>query len=130
MLRELNKAFIGFKGDSYEDAKSEDHSMKVTTGRWGCGAYNGNAELKFALQWIAASVNNRPMIFTTFREQDCKKIPDIVKMFEGKPVSDLYSKLMDLREYVSAKVNIYDIMILYRIKEQRGRVWESRTEKN
>jgi hypothetical protein len=33
MLRELNKAFIGFKGDSKEESKGG--KIAVTTGRWG-----------------------------------------------------------------------------------------------
>ena len=68
MLRELRKAYIGFRGDSQEEEKGGRKS--ITTGRWGCGAYNGNPELKFALQWIAASANGREMIFSTFGEKD------------------------------------------------------------
>ena len=26
------------------------------TGNWGCGAFNGNKELKAVIQWIAASI--------------------------------------------------------------------------
>jgi hypothetical protein len=44
-LRELNKAYIGFKGDSKEEERKGER-RSVTTGRWGCGAYNGNSELK------------------------------------------------------------------------------------
>ena len=37
ILRELNKAFIGFKGDP-----DEVFRKTVVTGRWGCGAFNGD----------------------------------------------------------------------------------------
>jgi len=97
MLRELNKAYVGFKGDRYEDTETR---RKVTTGKWGCGAYNGNPELKFCLQWIAASANNREMNFTTFNEQDCKNLIHIFEMYKGKTISDLFKDLVLLREYV------------------------------
>ncbi|KAG0340787.1 hypothetical protein BG004_006281 [Podila humilis] len=31
----------------------------IATGNWGCGAFGGHLELKFVLQWIAASVCSR-----------------------------------------------------------------------
>ena len=34
MLREMNKAYIGFKGDSKEEELKHDKRM-ITTGRWG-----------------------------------------------------------------------------------------------
>jgi hypothetical protein len=34
---------------------SSDHSIGVSTGNWGCGAFGGNPEIKSMIQWIAAS---------------------------------------------------------------------------
>jgi hypothetical protein len=34
---------------------SSDHSIGVSTGNWGCGAFGGNPEIKSMIQWIAVS---------------------------------------------------------------------------
>ena len=33
--------------------------MPIVTGRWGCGAFGGDEELKLLVQWMAASVAGR-----------------------------------------------------------------------
>lgn len=40
--RELNKAFVGFHVESI----GENQYFPVTTGHWGCGAFNGNPQIK------------------------------------------------------------------------------------
>ncbi|KAJ3317324.1 hypothetical protein HDV06_001700, partial [Boothiomyces sp. JEL0866] len=45
ITREINKAYVGF-------SQVKD---RIVTGNWGCGAFNGNQELKFLIQMIAAS---------------------------------------------------------------------------
>ena len=44
MLRDMNKARIGFEG-----------SVVISSGHWGCGAYGNNHDLMFLKQWLAAS---------------------------------------------------------------------------
>ena len=44
MLRDMNKARIGFEGANI-----------LATGHWGCGAYGNNHNLMFLKQWLAAS---------------------------------------------------------------------------
>lgn len=39
ILRELNKAFIGFHGNE----------RALVTGKWGCGAFHGDVQLKFLI---------------------------------------------------------------------------------
>ena len=108
MLRELNKSFIGFRGDSKEEETKGERKI-ITTGRWGCGAYNGHPELKFMLQWIAASAHGREMIFTTFQEKDCYRIKELIEKFKGKPISELFVILMNLRGFIAKKVSILKI---------------------
>jgi hypothetical protein len=33
-----------------------DSKLKVITGGWGCGAFNGDFTTKLVIQWIAASM--------------------------------------------------------------------------
>ena len=47
VMRELNKAWVGFRG-SLEEAK-EESKRAIVTGKWGCGAFRGDAQLKFVI---------------------------------------------------------------------------------
>lgn len=69
-------------------------------GRWGWGAFNGNSELKFLQQWIAASANKRKMNFTTFGEGDWQNIDSIYKKYKGQTIADLFQDLKLLSDYV------------------------------
>ncbi|ODM86710.1 Poly(ADP-ribose) glycohydrolase, partial [Orchesella cincta] len=54
--RELHKAYVGFLTSNMEPISP------IATGNWGCGAFNGDPELKFLIQWMAASQAQRPSI--------------------------------------------------------------------
>ncbi|KAF9964433.1 hypothetical protein BGZ70_006466 [Mortierella alpina] len=72
LLREINKALVGYRispinSSEWGMAKASDEDrMKdwdavnryrpIATGNWGCGAFGGHLQLKFVLQWIAASI--------------------------------------------------------------------------
>ena len=49
--REICKANVGFEGAGLE----ADEDTPIVSGRWGCGAFKGDEELKFLIQWVAAS---------------------------------------------------------------------------
>jgi len=104
-LRDLNKAYIGFKGDRMEE-ESKNGKKSVTTGRWGCGAFNGNAELKFVTQWIATSAHNREMTFSTFKEKDCNQLSKIIEKYEDKSISELYKDMCKLRVHIQKQVSL------------------------
>ena len=101
-LRELNKASIGFAGDKNE---SQDTTLKmdVSTGKWGCGAFNGNPEYKFLIQWIATSYNSRNMSFYTFDTKDCSNLEYLYNKYSGKLIKDLYSDILEFSQYISKK---------------------------
>lgn len=61
ILRELNKSYLGFKSHKYK---------VIITGKWGCGVFQGDSQLKFLLQWISASMCQKKMLFSTFGELD------------------------------------------------------------
>ena len=62
ILRELNKAYVGFSSQS----PVLGNKCPIATGNWGCGAFGGDRETKFLIQWIVASVVQRPMVYFTF----------------------------------------------------------------
>ena len=66
-IRELKKAYTAFKPLPMSD--DFINSKTIATGKWGCGVFNGDSELKFLIQYIACSYFNRSMIFTCFKDE-------------------------------------------------------------
>eukprot|EP00005_Dracoamoeba_jomungandri_P005799 CAMPEP_0174257668 /NCGR_PEP_ID=MMETSP0439-20130205/6778_1 /TAXON_ID=0 /ORGANISM="Stereomyxa ramosa, Strain Chinc5" /LENGTH=452 /DNA_ID=CAMNT_0015340859 /DNA_START=155 /DNA_END=1513 /DNA_ORIENTATION=- len=60
--RELNKAYAGF-------LNLNDDPRPVATGNWGCGAFLGDKQHKSLIQWMAASICDRDMIYYVFDEK-------------------------------------------------------------
>lgn len=50
--REIKKAFCGF---NFKNAQVK----RVVTGNWGCGAFGGNLQMKFLIQWLACSAADK-----------------------------------------------------------------------
>lgn len=75
IIREINKAYVGFSAgiDLSKTRKC------ISTGRWGCGVFKGDPQLKFLLQWIAASRANREMKFYSFGATDLNDIEKVVE---------------------------------------------------
>ncbi|XP_046860470.1 poly(ADP-ribose) glycohydrolase-like [Xenia sp. Carnegie-2017] len=67
ITRELNKAYVGFLSRNIED---RNHLPAVATGNWGCGAFNGDKQLKSLLQIMAASEAKRDVLFFTFGDKE------------------------------------------------------------
>ena len=66
--RELLKCYVGFSTRHPED---QDRQLcPIATGHWGCGAFFGHPQLKLIIQWLAASVVRRPLIFFPFDRPD------------------------------------------------------------
>jgi Poly (ADP-ribose) glycohydrolase (PARG) len=54
--RDIAKAIIGFQN-------LDNRIHTIATGNWGCGAFNGDFKLKFLIQWYAASICNKELIY-------------------------------------------------------------------
>ncbi|OWZ06636.1 Poly(ADP-ribose) glycohydrolase [Phytophthora megakarya] len=61
--RDLVKAFAGF---AYPTARDDKRCWPVATGNWGCGVFQGDRELKFLIQWLAASLSHRELVYVLF----------------------------------------------------------------
>ncbi|XP_022669884.1 poly(ADP-ribose) glycohydrolase-like isoform X8 [Varroa destructor] len=63
IMRELVKSLCGFQTPGFPRSA-------VATGNWGCGAFGGDARLKFLVQWMAASRAGRPLVYFTFGDHE------------------------------------------------------------
>ncbi|CAF0977943.1 unnamed protein product [Adineta ricciae] len=63
--RELLKAYVSFRQEGYELLRHR----AITTGNWGCGAFNGDRELKAIIQWMAASEARCSLIYAAYRDK-------------------------------------------------------------
>lgn len=70
MLRELNKAYVGFHEDTrnVKDARL----AAVATGNWGCGAFRGNPRLKALIQIMASNAAKRHIVYYTFENVELR----------------------------------------------------------
>ncbi|KAJ3105222.1 rRNA-binding ribosome biosynthesis protein rpf2 [Phlyctochytrium planicorne] len=64
IVRELNKAYTGFLHSPFS---CFDPSTPLATG---CGAFNGDPELKFLIQLIAASAVKKNLVYFTFGDEE------------------------------------------------------------
>ncbi|XP_074473537.1 poly(ADP-ribose) glycohydrolase isoform X2 [Sebastes fasciatus] len=91
VTRELNKAFCGFKGQGH-------HEPDIATGKWGCGAFNGDPQLKAVIQLMAAANAKRGLAFFTFDDeqlqQSLQRTYNLL-VLEGTTVDKLYGLLED-----------------------------------
>ncbi|XP_023015523.2 poly(ADP-ribose) glycohydrolase [Leptinotarsa decemlineata] len=66
MLRELNKAYVGFH------SREKVNLAPVATGNWGCGAFRGNSSLKTVLQLMACCAAERDMVYYSFGNEELR----------------------------------------------------------
>lgn len=103
--RELVKCYSGLK-KTLENMKSPGNTHPaVATGNWGCGAFNGDKQLKFIIQLMAAAAANRDLIYYTFNNAETyDDLVDILGMIRAKnlTVGQMYRLLMDYTVYVES----------------------------
>uniref|UniRef100_A0A7S4W4I1 poly(ADP-ribose) glycohydrolase n=1 Tax=Alexandrium monilatum TaxID=311494 RepID=A0A7S4W4I1_9DINO len=91
--RELTKAFVACLGDLSEDACKRRPAF--ATGNWGCGVFGGDPQLKCLIQWIAASVAERDMVYFPYGDA---RMAGVGKVFDaiqssGARCNDLFRLL-------------------------------------
>lgn len=97
ILRELNKAYAGFLGDPQERDGPEGN-IPVNTGKWGCGMFGGNPQLKSLIQWAAASETERDMFFYAFGDATLEKFQTVVDKFGKLTVGEFVKVLVHAAE--------------------------------
>ena len=93
--RDIHKAYVGFSL-----AKSDNNIPKtIATGNWGCGAFNGNHELKFIQQWIAASYAGIERLdYYTFKDKNMILVEKYYEKIKNKfkTARELYDALISV----------------------------------
>ncbi|XP_008280038.1 poly(ADP-ribose) glycohydrolase [Stegastes partitus] len=111
ITRELNKAYCGFMGE--KGHKEPD----IATGNWGCGAFNGDPQLKAVIQLMAAAKSSRGLAFFTFRNEQLER--SLQQMYhllvtERVTVGKLYALLEDycdvLHKPAGSHVDLYEFI--------------------
>jgi len=105
MKRELVKAYTCFR----IPAAVTDPKSGIATGNWGCGAFNGNKQLKAIIQLIAASQAGRPLVYLTFRDQNL--VESFYKVYEY--LLKEKATVKDLCSYLQRYANLYDKITLF-----------------
>ena len=99
--REINKCIAAFSKLSTND------NAPFATGNWGCGAFNGDPQLKLIIQWIAASIVGRNLTYNAYEDNRliniCKiggldNLNDLIQLIKSKypTISDLYTNCIKI----------------------------------
>ena len=107
--RDIHKAYVGFSL-----AKLDNNIPKtIATGNWGCGAFNGNHELKFIQQWIAASYAGIERLdYYTFKDKNMILVEKYYEKIKNKfkTARELYDALISVstsnKGYIEGLLNI------------------------
>jgi len=80
LIRELNKAYVSFV--------SPKSSCPIATGNWGCGAFNGNIQLKAVIQLMVATEVDRELYYYTWgNANQAKDMQQFFKILEAMSIS-------------------------------------------
>ncbi|KAF9423937.1 hypothetical protein BGZ94_008134 [Podila epigama] len=148
LMRELNKAIAGFWqspithsewGMLWPEDDSDDSSRMmcqdekwslpsdvslIATGNWGCGAFGGHLQLKFLIQWIAASVCEWHSRAQVIQKPPAKR--DIIYYTYG--LDDLAEQIKDFVQTVQSLPShggpelLVEMILHYPVKTSRGKI--------
>lgn len=98
--RELHKSFVGFSPGT------ENSRIPIATGNWGCGAFGGDTQLKFIIQWMAASQNQRSVQYSARNESQKNELEGMARHLVSRKVTvgKLYEVLIRYDREVLCKI--------------------------
>lgn len=94
ITRELNKCLVGFQrnSDEYSD-------FKISTGKWGCGAFGGDTVFKCLIQIVvAAKVGRKIKIFMFNDKENMQILEKNLGLIDGVTVGHLCISLYEFDE--------------------------------
>ena len=125
--RDLCKACVGFSCPYPADHPLAALAQTdVATGKWGCGVFGGDPEMKFLQQWLAVSASgkSRKMLFCTFHDKG--GVPDKLRAIVDACRGDEAAGRAPIRTVRQ----LYDKMLAYAKARQRCHaLYESKVRK-
>ncbi|KAL4511632.1 hypothetical protein ABPG72_012477 [Tetrahymena utriculariae] len=111
VMRDIIKAYTAFRCDSV--LKVNNSRQGIITGNWGCGDFKGDKELKFLIQWIAASWCKRePLYYCTYNDKLLKvKIEEMYQYLKNQQYS--LQKLLQFINSYYMKSKTYNEISLF-----------------
>ncbi|XP_047426146.1 poly(ADP-ribose) glycohydrolase [Mugil cephalus] len=111
ITRELNKAFCGFKG------RQGQTEPAVATGKWGCGAFHADPQLKALIQLMAAAQAHRDVAFFSYEdehlERSLQKIHHLL-VTKGTTLAELHSLLdkycTDVNKHRGSHMDLFEFI--------------------
>jgi poly(ADP-ribose) glycohydrolase len=88
--------------------------MRVITGKWGCGAFRGEEDLKFVIQWLAASEASREMVYISDSREKLEEYRLLVRELALNNTLDLLSFL---DEYQRMRIKTKELSLLDYLKQ-------------
>jgi len=73
ILRDIVKLHAALCYDNNHDFEGQNSLKPFATGNWGCGAFGGDVQLKFLLQWIMSSFHGRKLRYFPFGDRGLLK---------------------------------------------------------
>ncbi len=111
VVRELNKAFCGFYHAMHDPSIRNCVSPKIrriATGHWGCGAFGGDREVKFVIQWMAAVAANVELKYCSFNDEtfarDAKNFVKTLSKYPDATPGDVFDTMQDIPTYLKTSL--------------------------
>ena len=112
IVSELNKVLLGFAAAPVPPA------FEIVTGNWGCGVFKGDFQLKFLIQWVAASLCNRKLRYLSWSKSELAGLKNWVLFFGQFSVNQVKDALMHLQPP--------GLEVFQQVKEHIARKWNLR----
>lgn len=109
ILRELTKAHSGFSASLEFNINCK---KPISTGRWGCGAFRGDSQLKFVIQWLAASQVGKSMVFYRKGDHELEAAEKVVGKLGGLGVGELYEWLVKRLKERHEGVSVFEALLM------------------
>ncbi|EFC39204.1 poly (ADP-ribose) glycohydrolase [Naegleria gruberi] len=110
ILREIFKttcAFTSKENDFLKDSSSDLPTLEnepIASGFWGCGMFGGDKQLKTIIQWLSATLCNRPSLTIHLFSPEDEKIE---QDFNTKILPLIVEKELSLGQVADALLNTY-----------------------
>lgn len=115
LMRELGKAYAGF---SVKNKQIGFNTSTISTGKWGCGYFNGDDLIKLLVQWIAATLAERDVVFFPWDKPDIAELlQQVVKLLANKRICEVWDLLQQTVSN-SKPPYLYPMLSLLKAKEQ------------